>query len=1297
MAPSNAWRRVHGPRTADRRGSVETVRGHFTAGRVARGAAAGMLLFMLTLPPALRGADAAGAASVEGQPARPTGSPLEKLLGKAVKWREIGPYRGGRSAAVAGVPGDRATYYFGATGGGVWKSTDAGRSWHSVSDDLQGVPAPAPVRDPALPIRLPAPGRDPALSIKSPAEGAPADPPGGFGGSIGAVAVAASDPNVLYAGGGEETVRGNVSEGDGMWRSTDAGKTWKRAGLEDSRHITAIRIHPKNPDLVYAAALGHLFGPNPMRGVYRSHDGGAHWQRVLSAGDQVGAADLAMDPVNPRVLYASLWRVRRTPYSLESGGPGSGLWKSTDGGDNWTELTLSPGLPRGNLGIIGIAVSPSRPDNLYAIVEAEDGGVFRSRDGGKSWTRTNQDRALRQRAWYYSRIYADPADEESVYVLNVAFHRSRDGGKSFATITTPHGDNHDLWIAPEDPRRMIEANDGGVNVSEDGGATWTPQDNQPTAQIYRVSTDSHFPYRIYGAQQDNSALRISSRGEGAGIGRRDWQETAGGESGYIVADPRNPEIVYGGSYGGFILRLDHLTGQARDINAWPDNPMGWPAADLAYRFQWNFPIFFSPHPPHALYAAANVLFKSTDEGQSWTAISPDLTRNDKTKQGPSGGPITKDNTSIEYYDTIFTAAESPVRAGVLWAGSDDGLVHVSHDGGRTWSDVTPKDVPAWSQINSLDAHPFEPGGAYFAATLYKSDDTRPLLYKTTDYGRHWSRIDRGIAATDFTRVVRADPARRGLLFAGTEHGIYCSFDDGEHWRALRLGLPVVPVADLAFKDGELIAATQGRGFWALDLAVLRDLAAQPAVAAALERQRAAEASRLSQGAQRSRRAAGGAPPPPPSPLPVSAGQETPAGKLRLLTPVQAYRLSGAGDAPAPPGQGQNPPAGVVVYYYLAQGAGEATGASQGAASPAAGDQPTSKECRDRRRAEPRPAGRPTREAQERTDGQEVKLEFMAADGTVIRSFSSKPAASAKEGAGSGGGAEDTEQREQREREQKRRERERVPAEAGFNRFVWDLSYERARSFPSMVLWSGQPVAPLVVPGQYRVRLTAGKESATAPFSVLADPRSAATPADREAQLRFLLGIRDTLDQAHAAIRRARDARAQLDELRRRLAAQEAQGPIDRAPLGAAAMAAPVKEPAAAMAAAPVKEPAAGAASLPQRPSQSRIADAGKELDAKLAAVEEALYQTRNRSSQDPLNFPIRLTDKLNAVAASAAIGDSRPTAQAVAVRDALVAAIDAELAKLGEIWSRDLSAFNELARQDGVTAVTLPLASPQIR
>lgn len=702
-----------------------------------------------------------------------TESPRKPLF-DVLQYRSIGPFRGGRSCAATGVPGKPMTFYFGGTGGGVWRTDDGGSTWRNISD-------------------------------------------GYFGGSIGSVALAPSDPNIMYVGGGEKTLRGNFSHGDGVWKSVDAGNTWEFVGLEDSRHVPRIRIHPKNPDIVYVAALGHASGPNQQRGVYRSTDGGENWKRVLFANEEAGAVDLIIDPNNPRVLYASTWRVKRNHYSLESGGEGSALWKSTDGGDTWTDISRNSGLPqKSTLGIIGITVSPVDSNRLWAMVEAQDGGLFRSDNAGESWTRVNDERKLRQRAWYYTRVYADTQNRDRVYVLNVQFHRSNDGGKTFSSIRTPHGDHHDLWIDPDDPERFVVADDGGAQVTYNGGVNFSTYMNQPTAQFYRVTTDNHFPYRIYGAQQDNSTVRISSRGRRGSIGERDWEPTAGGESGHIAIHPDDPEIVYGGSYGGYLGRRNHRTGENRNVNIWPDNPIGRPIGEVKYRFQWNFPIFFSPHDSNTLYAAAQVLFKSTDEGQSWQAISPDLTRDDKSKQGASGGPITKDNTGVEVYCTIFSAAESHLEPGLLWCGSDDGMIHVSKDGGENWEDVTPPDLPEWTQINSVEIHPTRKGGLYVAGTRYKLDDYKPYLLKTTDYGKTWTMINKGIDPMHFTRVIRADPQREGLLYAGTERGMYVSLDDGTNWESFQLNLPIVPITDLAIKENDLVVATQGRSFWVLD-------------------------------------------------------------------------------------------------------------------------------------------------------------------------------------------------------------------------------------------------------------------------------------------------------------------------------------------------------------------------------------------------------------------------------------------------------------------------------------------------
>ncbi|GAB2482114.1 hypothetical protein GCM10027164_09070 [Algoriphagus taiwanensis] len=743
----------------------------------------------------------------------------------AVQWRLIGPFRGGRADGVTGVNGSDKTYYFASTGGGIWKTTNAGQTWKSVSD-------------------------------------------GFFGGSMGAVAVAESDTSIVYAGGGEKTVRGNVSFGYGMWKSTDAGKTWSQAGLEKSRFISRLRIHPTNPDVVYAAVLGDIFQPTEMRGVYKTTDGGKNWEKILYTNEQAGAVDLILDPNNPETIYATTWEIKRTPYSLESGGPGSKMFKSTDGGKNWEELSAKETFPQGVLGIMGITVSPKNSNRLYAIIENDNGGVFTSKDAGQTWEKVNEDRSLRQRAWYYSRIYADTQDEETVYVLNVSYHKSTDGGKTFKGANAPHGDHHDLWIDPANNQRMIIADDGGAQVSEDGGANWTTYMNQPTSQFYRVTTDNSFPYRIYGAQQDNSTVRIRHRNDGGAITEDDWQPTAGGESGWIAPDPLDNDIVFGGSYGGLLTWENHRNGTSRTVNVWPDNPMGHGAEGMKYRFQWNFPIFFSPHNPKLLYTTSNQFHRSTDYGQSWEVFSPDLTRNDKSKLGPSGGPITKDNTSVEYYATIFTAAESPLKQGVIWAGSDDGLVHVTTDNGVTWQNVTPKDMPEWLQINSIEASPFDAGEAYFAATGYKMGNYQPYLYKTTDYGKTWTKIVSGIDPEHFTRVVRADPVKRGMLYAGTETAMYYSKDDGASWHSLQLNLPIVPITDLTIKENNLIAATQGRSFWIIDdLTVLHQ--AEP-------------------------------------------GIENKA--FHLYKPQDSYRMDGMKRSSLT--NGTNRPGGVLVYYFL---------------------------------------------------------------------------------------------------------------------------------------------------------------------------------------------------------------------------------------------------------------------------------------------------------------------------------------------------------------------------------------------
>lgn len=690
------------------------------------------------------------------------------------KYRLVGPFRGGRGSGVAGDYHNKNTFYFASTGGGVWKTIDGGSNWKNISD-------------------------------KS------------FGGSIGSVAVAPSNSAILYAGEGESTLRGNVSEGHGMWRSDDGGRNWRHIGLDNSRHIMRIVIHPTNPDIVWVAALGHLFGPSEDRGIYKTTNGGKSWKRTLFSNNQSGAAEVVMEPSNPSVLYASTWRVIRTPYSLESGGEGSGLWKSTDGGEHWTDLNASRGLPQNSIfGIIGIAVSPIKPERVFALIESEKGGLFKSDDGGASWTLASKDANIRQRAWYFNKIYCDPSNADGIYALNVAMYYSGNAGKTFTPILTPHADHHDLWIDPEDAKRMIIANDGGGQISFDAGSNWSTYHNQPTAQFYRVSTDNAFPYHLLAAQQDNSTVRIQSRSTSSQIDEKNWTRTAGFESGYVVADPSNPDIVYGGNYGGYLSRYNHKTEEEQAVSVWPVYDLGNGADASRYRFQWNFPIFFSPHNPKRLYACGNMMFVTENEGATWTPISGDLTTNDKSKQKSSGGPITKDNTGVEVYCTIFTATESPLEKDLLWSGSDDGLIHVSKNGGKDWEDVTPPAAGKWMMWNCVDSDPFEKGVAYFVGTKYKLDDYTPYVFMTRDYGHTWKKITNGIPQTHFARCLRADHKVPGLLYCGTEYGMYISYDYGNTWKSFQLNLPTVPITDLTIKNNDLVVATQGRAFWILD-------------------------------------------------------------------------------------------------------------------------------------------------------------------------------------------------------------------------------------------------------------------------------------------------------------------------------------------------------------------------------------------------------------------------------------------------------------------------------------------------
>ena len=1002
---------------------------------------------------------------------------------QGIKWRNIGPFRGGRSAAVTGVSEKPNLYYMGATGGGVWRTSDAGNSWENISD-------------------------------------------GFFGGSIGAITVSEWDNNVIYVGGGEVTVRGNVSSGYGMWKSVDAGTTWQQAGLINSRHIPRVRIHPKNPDLVYAAVLGDLYKSSKERGVYRSKDGGKTWTRILFANEDAGAVDLIFDPNNPRILYACTWKIRRTPYSLESGGDGSALWKTIDGGDTWENISTNQGLPEGLWGISGITVSPVNSNRVWAIIENEEGGVYRSEDAGKTWEKINDSRSLRQRAWYYTRIYADTQDEDKVYVMNVSYHRSKDGGKTFEAYNAPHVDHHDLWIAPEDAQRMVIGDDGGAQVSFDAGDNWTTYHNQPTAQFYRVTTDDHFPYRIYGAQQDNSTVRIFHRTNGNAITERDWEATAGGESAHIAIDPRDNDIVYGGSYDGFLTRYNHKTNEIRAINVWPDNPMGHGAEGMKYRFQWNFPIQFSPHNPKRLYTASNHLHVTEDEGQSWKIISPDLTRNDSTKLVSSGGPITKDNTSVEYYCTIFAINESPYEQGLIWTGSDDGLVHITKDGGDNWSNVTPPTMPEWMMINSIEIDPFVKGGAYIAGTRYKLGDFKPYLYKTKDYGKTWTKITSGINSEHFTRVLRADPKRKGLLYIGTESGMYISFDDGGSWQTLQMNLPIVPITDLAVKNNNLIAATQGRSFWVLDdLTIFHQL------------------------------------------------NKSINENVHLFSPMPSYRMSG-GSSEKSKFNGENHPGGVLVHFYL-------------------------------------------KNKPEKTDT--VTLEFYKTSGELIKMFSTHAEKDSKEGS-------------------------LKNLKEGLNQFSWDMRYEDAESFEGMVLWWSSLKGPKALPGTYKAKLSTKGQHAEVEFDIVKDPRSSSSPTDRKAQFDFLMSVKNKLSKTNLAVKKIRETRMQINTVVNRIKDLE---------------------------------------------NMEAVVDTSKYILDKMKVIEENLYQTKNQSRQDPLNFPVRLNNKLGHLNSLLAMGDYKPTNQAVDFLKEISALIDEQLAKLDKILQEDVSVFNNLVREKSIDAVIL--------
>ncbi len=1029
-----------------------------------------------------------------------------KNMFKALRYRNIGPFRGGRSTAVAGVIQQDQTFYFGGAAGGVWKTIDGGITWKNVSDKF----------------------------FKSAA--------------VGALAVAPSNPNMIYAGMGESFIRGNMATGNGIYKSEDAGKTWKHMGLTNTHVISNIVVDPHNPDLVYVAALGHVFGDNPQRGIYRSENGGKTWKKILYVNSKTGASYIAMDPNNSKILYAGMWQTYRKPWIFSSGGPGSGLYKSTDGGNTWKNISHNPGLPKGILGKITVNVAPSNSDRVYAIIENKNGGVFRSDDAGKTWRRVYHGSNLTQRAWYFSRIYIDPKNDNVVYAPQVrGIFKSVDGGRSFSPMRTPHGDNHVMWIDPKNPNIMINGNDGGASVSYNGGKSWSSQDNQPTAQFYHVAVDNQFPYNIYGAQQDNSTVKIQNRTSSYAITDKDWWAIGGGESGYVAPDPLNPNITYGGEYDGVIVKYNIKTGESQNVDVWPDNPMGHAAKDLKERFQWTFPIVFSPDNPKVLYTTSQYVYRSDNEGMSWTRISPDLTRHDTTKEISSGGPITKDNTAVEYYNTIFSFAESPVKAGVLWAGSDDGLIHVSTDNGKTWTNVTPKDLPTWATISIIDPSHFNAGTAFVAARKYRQDDFAPYIYKTTDYGKHWEKITNGLPADGSSFVVRQDTKDPNLLYAGNLTGVYVSFNGGEQWQSLQLNLPPVPVRDMVIqnRDNDLVLATHGRAFWILDnIEVLRQFS-----------------------------------------------KKVENSNAFLFKPEKTYLTKGYGfhiSAGMP--YGENPPNGLVAYYYLKNA-------------------PKTNET--------------------------VKLEFLTKEGKHIITFSNNNTPTGRPKHVSKKFYMDTTQTQ----------RGFLPAQPGLNQFVWNLRYPSAKAVPGAVIWDGNMAGPHLVPGTYQMMLIVGKDTLSQNFNVVIDPRYKVTQAGLQAQFDLLMKIHKKLNQTNKSILKIRKAKKEIN------------GYLSR---------------------------------LKGFPKKDTLKKAAMPLIKKLNKIENALMQVKSHASEDPLNYPVKLNNKLAALAASVGTSYHHPTKQDYEVFDYISKKVDIQLNALRPLLEQNLKSFNDLVDSLHVPAVYLP-------
>jgi photosystem II stability/assembly factor-like uncharacterized protein len=897
----------------------------------------------------------------------------------ALRWRSIGPYRGGRALAVTGVPGSASTFYFGAVAGGVWQTMDGGGTWKPLTDDT---------------------------SVSS----------------VGAIAVAPSNHDVIYVGTGEAAPRGDITYGDGVYKSTDGGKTWNHVGLEDTRQIGALIVDPDNPDIVLVAALGHAFGPNAERGIFRTTDGGRSWTKVLYRDQQTGAIDVSFDPHNSKIVYAALWQARRQPWNFSSGGSGSGLYRSADGGITWRQLGGN-GLPAGILGRIHVSVSGADAKRVYAMIEAANGGLFRSDDGGERWQRINDDGRLSQRAWYFSTVLADPKDADTVYAENTGLFRSTDGGKSFELLPARHGDHHGIWIDPTNTDRIIEASDGGASISFDRGKSWSTVYNQPTAQFYHVSVDNRFPYYVYGAQQDNSSVAIASMDDEGAILTRDWYDVGGGEAGFVLADPRNADIVYG-TNENFISRFNKQAMQWQVISAWPVDVSGHPAGELEHRFNWTSPLALSPFDPDTLYYGMERLYKTTDDGMSWNAISPDLTRNDKSKQGPSGGPITKDITSVEYYDTIFAIAESSQVKGMIWVGTDDGQIQLTHDGGGSWVNVTPREMPAWSTISMIEPSRYDANTAYVAVDRHKLDDIMPCVFTTNDSGKTWKRIDAGLPAGAFVHAVREDSVTRGLLYAATETGVFVSFDSGGHWQSLQLNLPRSPVHDLVVRNDDLVIATHGRSFWILDdVTPLRQVQAAAA-----------------------------------------------ASNVYLYQPEVAYRLHYPDQVDARPPAGQNPPAGVLIDYYLGSV----------------------------------PAG-------------PLTLDIVDSSGKTVRHLSSVKPQQAKQPP---------------EWPDEVHPATTLPVTPGLNRFVWDLRYDDPVQIPGAFYAGLAPRGPLVLPGEYTLNLKYNGETHTALLTIHADPRVKESLAGLGKKFALSMQVYHDQDALHRAVNDIRQFKGDVENVQK---------------------------------------------------------------------------------------------------------------------------------------------------------------------